>query len=207
MPRESHGERRRREIVEAAADLSTAEGLAGLSFGRLAEEVGLTRAGVAAHFDSKQALQLAVVEEAARRYAAPLAGALGSEPGLPRLRALAHAWLDLLDAVAYRGGCFFAAAGHDFGGRPGPVREALARHTRHFLRSLEEQARLAARLGELRQGTRPETLAFTVHALAQEANLRRELLDEDEAFTLARRALDELLGAAAAPSAHPSTPA
>ena len=209
MPRESHGARRRQQILSAAADLSTAEGLESLSLSRLAAEVGLTKAGVAAHFDSKQALQLAVVGFAAAAYADPLAPAeTRTEPGLARLRALCEAWLDHLAAIDYRGGCFFAAAGHDFAGRPGPVRDAVARHTRRFVRLLEEQARLAERLGELRPGVGADALAFSLHALAQEANLRRELLDEEDAFSTARRALDELLaGAAARPEPETRTEA
>ena len=73
------------------------------------------------------------------------------------------------------------------------MRDAVARYTRRFVAMLEEQAKLAARLGELAAGTTPRALAFAIHGLAQEANLRRELLDEDDAFELARGALDELL--------------
>jgi len=194
MANESHGARRRREILDAAADLSTSEGLESLSFSRIAAEVGLTKAGVAAHFDSKEALQLAVVEAAAASYAQPLVDAAkSSEPGLPRLRALALAWFGHLETVDYRGGCFFGSAGLAFAGRPGPVRDAIADHTRSFLGLLEEQARLAKRLGELARGVRPDVLAFQIHALAQEANLRRELLDIEEAFEEAGAALTDLL--------------
>ena len=194
MSNQSHGARRRDEILSAAADLSTAEGLEGLSFSRIAEEVGLTKAGVAAHFKSKEALQLAVVDAAAAAYAAPLVGAAkNSEPGLPRLRALAIAWFKHLETIDYRGGCFFGSAGLAFAGRPGRVHDAIASHTRNFLQTLEEQARLAARLGELSPNTSPEVLTFQIHALAQEGNLRRELLDIEDAFEQARQALTDLI--------------
>jgi AcrR family transcriptional regulator len=194
MPNQSHGARRRREILSAAADLSTAEGLEGLSFSRIAEEVGLTKAGVAAHFESKEALQLAVVDSAAAAYAAPLVDAArNSEPGLPRLRALALAWFGHLETIDYRGGCFFGSAGLAFAGRPGRVHDAIASHTREFLQTLEEQARLAARLGELSADASPDVLAFQIHAFAQEANLRRELLDTEDAFEQARQALTDLI--------------
>ena len=194
MTSETHGARRRREILDAAADLSTSEGLERLSFSRIAEEVGLTKAGVAAHFESKEALQLAVVEAAATHYGQPLARAAKSSlPGLPRLRALALAWLRHLETIDYRGGCFFGSAGLAFAGRPGPVRDAIARHTQEFLSLLEEQSRLALRLGELGSDVSPEVLAFQVHALAQEANLRRELLGVVDAFEQARLALSDLL--------------
>lgn len=201
MAKESHGARRRREIVRAAADLSTVEGLESLSLRRIAAEVGLSKPGVAAHFSSKEELQLAVVEAAAADYTDPLAPALAAPAGVARLGALARAWLDHLDAVPYRGGCFFAASGHDFSGRPGAVRQAVAGQTRRFLQQLEEQAGLAQRLGELADGVEPRVLAFTLHALALEANLRRQLLDETDAFDLARRALTAAL--AEAKAVHP----
>lgn len=194
MPEQSHGSRRRRAILAAAADLSTSKGLDGLSFSRLADEVGLTKAGVAAHFESKEVLQIAVVDAAAIGYSAPLAVATqGSEPGLARLRALALAWLGHLETIEYRGGCFFVSAGLEFAGRPGPVRDKIAAYTRGFLEMLEEQSRLARRLGELAPDVRPDLLAFQVHSLAQEANLRRELLGVQDAFAQARRALADLL--------------
>ena len=156
------------------------------------------KAGVAAHFESKEALQLEVVDAAASSYAISLVAAgAAAEPGLPRLAALCAAWLEYLESIDYRGGCFFAAAGQAFAGRPGPVRDAVAGHTRRFLQELNEQARLAKRLGEFAANVAPETLAFQIHALAQEANLRRELLDEGDAFAHARRALDQLLSTAA----------
>jgi AcrR family transcriptional regulator len=198
MKEETHGARRRREIVAVAADLSTVEGLESLSFSRIADEVGLTKAGVAAHFESKEALQLAVVDAAASSYVTSLVAAgSAAEPGLHRLAALAGAWLEHLESIEYRGGCFFAAAGQAFAGRPGPVRDAVARHTRRLLQELNEQAHLAKRLGELAADIAPETLAFQIHALALEANLHRELLDEGNAFTHARHALDQLLSTAA----------
>lgn len=200
MHDETHGARRRREIVAAAADLSTAEGLESLSFSSIAKEVGLTKAGVAAHFESKEALQLEVVEAAASSYTISLAPAAArAEPGLPRLAALGFAWLEHLESIEYRGGCFFAAAGQAFAGRPGAVRDAVARHTRRLLHAMNEQARLAKRLGELAARTDPETLAFQIHALAQEANLRRQLLDDGDAFAGARSALEQLLSAAKKP--------
>jgi AcrR family transcriptional regulator len=198
MPNQTHGARRRHAILEAAADLSTEKGLEGLSFNQIASEVGLTKAGVAAHFRSKEELQLAVVAMAAEAYAVPLERAANdSEPGLSRLRDLALAWLGHLETIEYRGGCFFGAAGLALANHPGPVREAIASHTRRLLRMLEEQSLLAARLREISPEMSPRVLAFQIHALAQEANLRRELLDDDDAFADARLALLDLIESAA----------
>ena len=69
---------------------------------------------------------------------------------------------------------------------------------------LEKQAGLAYRLGELTSASSPDLLVFQIHALAQEAKLRRELLGDEEAFVSARNALADLLERASAVEARPS---
>lgn len=198
---ESHGSRKRRSILEAAADVGTSEGLEGLSLARLADEVGMSKSGVASHFASKEALQLAAVQTAAKGYdERVLEPSREAEPGLPRLREMMRLWIDHIDAIPYRGGCFFAAAGHEYATRPGPVRDAIARHTQAWIVALEAEARLAIRLGELRADLEPASFAFSLHALVQEANLRRSLFQDAEAFDQARA-----LAVAAFDAALPTT--
>lgn len=191
-PADRRGDRRRRAILAAAADVATAEGLEGLSIGRLAREVGLSKSGVAAHFASKQDLQLHAVERAAAGYDRQVM-ARDAEPGLPRARALMEAWIDHVEGIEYRGGCFFAATGAEFGARPGPVRDRVAHYTGSWIRILERELRTAARLGELAAEADPRLLAFQLHAFVQEANLRRTLLDDDGAFDDARALLAHVL--------------
>jgi len=204
---ERAGERRRREILAAAADVATAEGLEGLSIGRLAREVGLSKSGVAAHFASKEDLQLSVVAAAAAGYQRHvMAPPLETEPGLARVRAMMEAWIDYVERVEYRGGCFFASAGADFAARPGPVREAVAHHTAAWIRALERELRTAVRVGELARDTDERRLAFQLHGLVQEANLRRTLLDDEAAFDDARALLASSLVAATRAPAPPGEP-
>ena len=67
------GERSYRMILDAAARLATLEGLEGLSIGRLAGEIGMSKSGLYAHFDSKQQLQLATVGAAEDAASSPAA--------------------------------------------------------------------------------------------------------------------------------------
>jgi len=202
--RERAGERRRREILAAAADVATAEGLDGLSIGRLAEEVGLSKSGVAAHFASKQDLQLHAVAAAAAGYQRHVvAPPLEAEPGVERVRAMMEAWLGYIERIEYRGGCFFASAGAEFASRPGAVRDVVAEHTAVWIRALEGEIRTATRLAELAPETDPRLLAFQLHALVQEANLRRTLLDDEGAFDDARTLLASSLAAASTRAPEP----
>ena len=58
------GEETHTRILERAMDLASTQGLEGLSIGHLATSLGVSKAGLFAHFGSKEALQLAIVEAA-----------------------------------------------------------------------------------------------------------------------------------------------
>ncbi len=197
-PRLTHGERRRREILATALDLGSVEGLESLTIGRLAAATGMSKSGLFAHFGSKQELQLAAVERAQadfeRRVLEPPQRA---EPGLARLRALVGAWLDYVERIEFRGGCFFFQTTSEYGSRSGPMHDRLAQLALAWIRNLRVEASVAVRQRELAPGTDPEQLVFGLHAAVQEANWARELLGDARAFERARTAIAAALAAAA----------
>src|SRR5687767_8985814 len=118
------GERTRQSILERAVDLASLEGLEGLTIGRLADELKMSKSGLFAHFGSKEELQLATVEAASQRYVAEIfAPALKEPRGYPRLLAICDSWLSYIKRGVFPGGCFFAAASFEFDSRPGAVRD------------------------------------------------------------------------------------
>lgn len=164
----------------------------------------MSRSGLFAHFGSKEDLQLAAVAAAQADFEAHvLTKARDAEPGLARLRALHGAWLDYVEGIAFRGGCFFFMTTSEFGSRTGPVHDRLAQLSLSWIRDLLQEARTALRQGELRQDADPTQIVFRLHAFAQEANWARELLHDDQAFDRARRAATELLESQRAPSKEP----
>src|SRR6185369_636927 len=108
--RRSDGERSRTAILDQAARLATVEGIEGLSLGRLADAVGMSKSGLFAHFRSKEELQLATIETADAIFQAEVVDpARDAPPGIPRLRALGEAFLAHLERGVFPGGCFFAS--------------------------------------------------------------------------------------------------
>ena len=177
----------RETILARAVDVASVDGLEGLTIGRLAGELGLSKSGLFGHFGSKEELQLAAVREARRVFIREIVEpALSEEPGGPRLRTLVERYIDYLERPAFPGGCFMAAAGAEFDGRPGPVRDTLAEATRAWLEALEREARAAG-------AEDPRGLAFEVHSYALGANMRFQLLGDREGFALARAALERRL--------------
>ena len=185
-PRPAKGARTRASILDRAVDLASAEGLEGLTIGRLAAELRMSKSGLFAHFGSKQELQLATVEAAAERFTARVVEpALELPDGAPRLRAMAERYLDQLQD--YSGGCFWAATSAEYDDRPGPVRDAIAAALDAWLRELERQARIVGIED-------PERFAFELFSLVMGANSRYRLSGRQEVFTYAQEAIDRLLG-------------
>lgn len=179
-------------------NVASAEGLEGLTIGRLAQELRMSKSGLFAHFGSKEGLQLATVDAAAEIFIEKVVRpAVSGERGLARLGAMLDAWVSYVERSVFRGGCFFAAASAEFDSRPGPVRKRIAALTRSWAEALEEELREARSRGEVVRKTDAGQLAFEIHAFVQEANWAYQLLRDRRAFTRAREAIRRRLESAA----------
>ncbi|HEY6729976.1 MAG TPA: TetR/AcrR family transcriptional regulator [Solirubrobacterales bacterium] len=179
------GAQTRASILDRAVDVASVEGLEGLTIGRLAAELRMSKSGLFAHFGSKQELQLATVEAAGLRFRSEvIAPALAAPEGAPRIRAMAELYLKRLDS--YSGGCFWAATSAEYDDRPGPVRDAIAAALDAWLGELERQARIAG-------VDRPERFAFELYSLVMGVNARYRLSGDQRVFEYAREAIDRLL--------------
>ena len=182
--RERDPARTRGSILDRAVDLASTRGLEGLTIGRLATDLGMSKSGLFGHFGSKEELQLATVEEASTRFIAEVVQPTFSKPeGLPRLRALSRRYLGYLQRGVFEGGCFFAAASIEFDDRPGPVSDRVRDAVGAWVAYLEGQAKAAG-------AADPRLLAFEFHALAQGANSAYRLFGDPVAFTRARKAIE-----------------
>jgi AcrR family transcriptional regulator len=186
-PEASKGAGTRAAILERAVDLASVEGLEGLTIGRLAAELEMSKSGLFAHFGSKQELQLATVSTAAQRFrSAVIEPAQGTPDGALRLRAMADSYIAHLTSDTYPGGCFWAATSAEYDDRPGPVRDAIAAALDAWLAELERQARIAG-------AAEPAPLAFQLFAVVMGANSRYRLSSDCRVFDYARTIVDRLL--------------
>jgi len=197
------GERSRSAILGEAARLATVEGLTGLSLGRLAEAVGMSKSGLFAHFGSKEELQLATVESAVEVFDAHvIEPAASAPPGLARLRALVDAYLRYVENDVFPGGCFFAATLMELNMQPGPVRDRLVAFFEGWLKHLAATVREAQAAGEIDAKEDPDQLAFELEAAFFLANGQFVVMRSAEPLERARRTIERRL-AAAAPAPSP----
>ena len=186
------GARARRTIARHAADVASVEGLTGLSIGRLATDLGLSKSGVATLFGSKERLQLAAADAAREAFiGAVVRPASAAPPGAARLRALTGHWISYAEAPLFPGGCFWAANLPEFDSRPGPVRDALLAHRGEWLALLAGELRRAAERGEAAVPD-AELAAFQIDAVLTAANTALRLGD-GTALDKARRTVEGLL--------------
>jgi AcrR family transcriptional regulator len=111
----------RAAIVDEALRRTAREGLAGLTFGGLADELRLSKSGLFAHFKAKEALQLAVLDEAGVRFRQRVVTpALARPAGRERLLALFTRYLDWM-----RDGCVYSTVAQEIDKLPEAVGEAF----------------------------------------------------------------------------------
>jgi AcrR family transcriptional regulator len=183
------GGRTRARILDEAVELASVQGLGGLTIGPLADRLGLSKSGLFAHFQSKEALQVETLDRAAEKFRAEVTEPLRAIPGRAlRLRAFFERWIDWLDNSGLSGGCPILAAAIEFDDVPGPVHDAAARHFGELQALIVRFARAARPDGDA------EAIAAAVTGLAMSHLVRVRLLGERRARAVTMRAFESLLG-------------
>lgn len=107
----SKGKITRENILARAFDLASENGLESLTIGELAKQCGMSKSGLFAHFNSKENLQLAVVDFANQvfisRVIAP-ARELGDKNIESKLRSILDSWMGWNHS--FQGSCMFLDA-------------------------------------------------------------------------------------------------
>lgn len=195
------GELTRQAIVERAARIASRVGLSGLTIGELADELQISKSGLFAHFGSKEALQLQVLDFGAQRFVdAVLKPALAAPRGEPRIRELFKRWLGW-PAASGLAGCLFVALATELDDRDGPARAKLVQLERDWLDTIANCFRTGVAEGHWRAGLDPEQCAHELHGIMLACHHAVRLLRDEAALARTRRAFERLLEDARAPRA------
>ncbi|MCW5773586.1 MAG: TetR/AcrR family transcriptional regulator [Rhodospirillaceae bacterium] len=186
------GDDTRAAIVAQSLDLATVVGLTGLSIGSLAEHTGMSKSGLFAHFGSKEALQIAVLDAAEEKFIETvLKPATRAPRGLARLRVLFERKLEW--DKAGRGGCIFNASVPEFDDRPGPVRERLVEAQRKFRTILLTITDSAVKAGDFPPDFDREQFAHDLTGILLAYGHASRLMQDPQAESRARAAFERLL--------------
>jgi AcrR family transcriptional regulator len=198
--RQAKGLRTREAILARAVDIASAEGLEGLTVGSLAEQLGMSKSGLFAHFGSKEELQLATIEMARQVFINKVTlPAIAAPRGMPRLWSLIDHWLVLVEKRVFEGGCFFTAASFEFDGRRGVVRDRIAAIMHEWIGAITRAVEGAQKAGHLDPKLDATRLAFEFHAIAMGAHWAHQLLEDRQAYSRARLMALEKMRSVATP--------
>jgi AcrR family transcriptional regulator len=196
----SKGMETRQAVLDEAARVASRVGLGGLTIGSLAASTQLSKSGLFAHFQSKEALQLQLLEHTRARFIdLVIRPALTAPRGEPRVRELFRRWLDW-DAQALPGGCLFVAASAEYDAQPGPVRDRLAQDQRDWMDAIAQVFRTGVSEGQFRPDADPGQFAYDLHGVMLAYHHASRLLGDPDAAARATRAFEALLAAARRPA-------
>ncbi len=188
------GEATREAIVGEALSQAIVLGLDGISVGGVSQSLSLSKSGVFAHFKSKEALQLDILNAAAAQFrSAVIDPALREVEGLPRLRRLFARYLDWMKDGAGAGGCLFVSAAQEYDDRPCAVRDRLVAILSDWRWVIRRVASDAVARDSLRSDADLEQIAFEFFGLALSYQQSLRLMGTPDAEARAMLGFDRML--------------
>src|SRR3954463_11933064 len=192
MPRRSEADVAisRGEAVDLAVDLASVEGLEGITIGRLADRLGMSKSGLIGRFGDKESLQRAGFAPGIERFTDAVWRPAQDRPsGLPRLEAIIDAWIAHLRDGVFPGGCFVTTASVEHDARPGPLHDDVKAVVRRWLGVLAAEARKAREAGDLPTDRDPKDVAFELHSLASGGGVAGRVTGDPTALDRTRAAM------------------
>jgi AcrR family transcriptional regulator len=190
----SKGALTRSRILDEAMKIASREGLQGLTIGTLAETLTLSKSGLFAHFGSKEALQIAVLEHTGERFLQKVAPpVLKAEPGLPRLKAMLRGWLDWIDDPELPGGCPVLGACFELDDREGAPREKLVAMQKSAQMSLATLVKESMAEGHLDRDTPIPQILFELRAMTLAYHTATRVMGDPDARKRTWIAFDALM--------------
>ena len=127
-------------------------GLTGVTLGVLADQVGMSKSGLFAHFRSKEDVQIELLSHMAEfAMAHVVEPSMKVGEGLPRLQALVRNWFGWAQRAGLPGGCPVAAGLFEFDDVEGRVRNKILEMEGQWRLTLTELVQRAVELGHLRR--------------------------------------------------------
>lgn len=188
------GDDTRQIILDRALGLASMLGLDGLTIGKLADELKLSKSGLFAHFRSKEALQKQVLQTASEQFTdAVIRPALKAPRGLPRVQALFERWIDWVKARGKKAGCIFISAAAELDDKPGKLRDYLVETQRQWFATRVRVAETAVAEGHFKKNLDCEQFAHDLYGILMAFHYSARLMRDPRAEERARNAFRSLM--------------
>lgn len=159
------GELTRAAILDVALDLSSRDGLEGLTIGLLADKMNMSKSGVFAHFGSREDLQMEVLKLYHHRFEQEVFFPSMKEPrGIARLQSMFARWVKRV-SVEIASGCIYISGAVEYDDRPGPIRESLVAMVQAWQGALLRSVQQSIASGDLKAGTDAQQMVYEMYGL------------------------------------------
>lgn len=189
-------------ILKEGVDLLSRGGFAGVTLGVLAQQTGMSKSGLFAHFRSKDEVQLELLEEISRiGFASFVQPAMQSAPGLARLNAVVYGWLGWTEKAGLGGGCPVAAGMFEFDDAPrsNPVRQQLVSMEERWRGQLTQLVKEAIKSGEFRLDLDVDQFVWELCGIYLNHHASHRFIGDPLALDRAERAFESLIERSLAP--------
>ena len=158
------GDETKQKILGIGFELASKLGLECLTIGIMAKAADMSKSGLFSHFQSKENLQLKVMDHAGEIFNEQvIIPALMTRAGIPRVKKIMENWVDWTQQQS--GGCIFVAAAAEYSDRPGLVRDCIREQHDKWIDCLSRIAGSAVKVGDFRPDTDCDRFAFELYAL------------------------------------------
>jgi AcrR family transcriptional regulator len=185
--RRRRGAQSRAIVLSRAIEISSIEGLEGLTIGRLATDVGISKGNITVLFGDKEALQIATLDAAVEIFSAKVVAPMADvkEPS-ERLQAFCDNWFDYIEQRVFAGGCMLYGMSSEYRARPGKIQDRVNHHRNAWTKLLSAAASEAQRRGQIRHDIDVDQLVFELTSFQATASIAAALGDQPT-FLRARR--------------------
>ncbi len=181
-------------ILEAGLNLLSTSGFAGVTIGRLASQIGMSKSGLFAHFKSKEDIDIALLNQMAEvAHKNIIVPAMRARQGLPRLIALVENWLGWSTKAGLLGGCPAAAGMFELDDVEGPVRQKLLELEKQWNETLRQFIVESVATGDLRKDLDIEQFTWELMGFYLNHHASRRFTRSRDANMRAKKAFQGLI--------------
>ncbi|MCB0357513.1 MAG: TetR/AcrR family transcriptional regulator [Bdellovibrionales bacterium] len=189
----SNVDERKITILRAALNLVRNMGFEAVSIASLAKEVGMSKSGLFAHFNSKEKMHLMILDHAAQTFSEDVfRKSLRAPRGLPRLKVIVKNWLAWYK-VDGGGTCPFIAAAVEYDAKPGRVKQHIQLHMNRLIHSLNKSIELCVEQGDFSAKINTQAVAFELYSLIIGHLIYLRTLENKAATNIFYQAFDSLM--------------
>ena len=182
----------KRAILEKGLEMASNLSLEAITIGGLAKEMNMSKSGLFAHFQSKENLQVEILNYAAQIFSEQvILPTLKIERGIPRIRAIFNNWIKW--GAKSSGGCIFVNATTEFNDRPGNIQNILLAQQKQWMDVLKRIGESAIKAGAIKPDSDCEQFAYDLYSLVLGYYYYDQLLQDPKIEQRKEKSLNQFL--------------